>query len=153
MIFNPFTVIQLTSCPGPPAGKNLVYSAPTSGGKSLVAEILMLRRMLTTGRPAMMVLPFVSICDEKVGRRLQGIDLVLSLAGLADCRLAQMTQWSGHAVASVLSQAAVNVVKPTQRLLLVDNRCHSSLSARELDVLVRATNKVVNPTSRALLLG
>lgn len=46
-------------------GRNLVYCAPTSGGKSLVAEVLMLRRVLTTGRPAMVVLPFVSICSEK----------------------------------------------------------------------------------------
>jgi DNA polymerase theta len=46
-------------------GKNLVYCAPTSGGKSLVAEVLMLRRIMTTNRPAMMVLPFVSICSEK----------------------------------------------------------------------------------------
>lgn len=42
-----------------------MYCAPTSGGKSLVAEVLMLRRVLTTGRPAMVVLPFVSICSEK----------------------------------------------------------------------------------------
>ncbi|PRW44411.1 helicase and polymerase-containing TEBICHI isoform X1 [Chlorella sorokiniana] len=47
------------------SGRNLVYCAPTSGGKSLVAEVLMLRRILTTNRPAMLVLPFVSICSEK----------------------------------------------------------------------------------------
>ena len=54
------------------AGRNLVYCAPTSGGKSLVAEILMLRRALVTGRPAMLVLPFVSLCAEKAAhmRRL-----------------------------------------------------------------------------------
>lgn len=46
-------------------GKSLVYCAPTSGGKSLVAEVLMLRRILTTNRPAMLILPFVSICSEK----------------------------------------------------------------------------------------
>jgi hypothetical protein len=42
-----------------------VYCAPTSGGKSLVAEVLMLRRIMATNRPAMVVLPFVSICSEK----------------------------------------------------------------------------------------
>lgn len=34
-------------------GRNLVYSAPTSGGKSLVAEILAIRRLITTGRTAL----------------------------------------------------------------------------------------------------
>ncbi|KAL4428417.1 hypothetical protein ABPG75_002506 [Micractinium tetrahymenae] len=53
------------SQPGVLQGRNLVYCAPTSGGKSLVAEVLMLRRVLTTNRPAMVVLPFVSICSEK----------------------------------------------------------------------------------------
>lgn len=46
-------------------GKNLVYCAPTSGGKSLVAEVIMLRRLLTTGRPALLVLPYISLCNQK----------------------------------------------------------------------------------------
>ena len=46
-------------------GKNLVYCAPTSGGKSIVSEILALRRLLTTGKPFMLVLPFVALCNEK----------------------------------------------------------------------------------------
>lgn len=51
--------------PGVLKGRNLVYCAPTSGGKSLVAEVLMVRRVMATGRPAMLVLPFVSLCSEK----------------------------------------------------------------------------------------
>lgn len=37
-----------------------------SAGKSFVAEILMLRRVITTGKMAILVLPYVSICTEKV---------------------------------------------------------------------------------------
>ena len=51
--------------PGVLSGGNLVYCAPTSGGKSAVAEILMLRRLITTGRTAMLVMPFVTLCAEK----------------------------------------------------------------------------------------
>ncbi len=46
-------------------GANLVYCAPTSGGKSMVAELLMLRRTLESGKPALLVLPYVAICTEK----------------------------------------------------------------------------------------
>ncbi|KAK6927419.1 DNA polymerase theta-like, helix-turn-helix domain [Dillenia turbinata] len=45
--------------------KNLVYCASTSAGKSFVAEILMLRRVISTGKMALLVLPYVSICTEK----------------------------------------------------------------------------------------
>lgn len=46
-------------------GRNVVYCAPTSGGKSLVAEIIALHRICSTGKAAMLVLPFVTLCDEK----------------------------------------------------------------------------------------
>ncbi|KAF4355301.1 hypothetical protein F8388_026571 [Cannabis sativa] len=45
--------------------RNLVYCASTSAGKSFVAEILMLRRVLSFGKMALLVLPYVSICAEK----------------------------------------------------------------------------------------
>ncbi|XP_073285327.1 helicase and polymerase-containing protein TEBICHI isoform X1 [Primulina huaijiensis] len=46
--------------------RNLVYCASTSAGKSFVAEIIMLRRVFSAGKIALLVLPYVSICAEKV---------------------------------------------------------------------------------------
>ncbi|KAI8918529.1 hypothetical protein DFJ77DRAFT_298418 [Powellomyces hirtus] len=45
--------------------RNLLYSAPTSGGKSLVADIVMLQKVMSTRRKAIMIVPFVALASER----------------------------------------------------------------------------------------
>lgn len=47
--------------------KNLVYTAPTGGGKSLVADLLMLKKVIENPKKkAILVLPYVALVQEKL---------------------------------------------------------------------------------------
>ena len=45
---------------------NLIYSAPTSAGKTLVSELIMLRNLMREpAKKALIVMPYVSLITEK----------------------------------------------------------------------------------------
>uniref|UniRef100_H2Z460 RNA helicase n=1 Tax=Ciona savignyi TaxID=51511 RepID=H2Z460_CIOSA len=57
---------ECLSLPGVLDGKNLIVSAPTSAGKTLIVEVLIAKRVLGTHRKAILVFPFVSLAREKM---------------------------------------------------------------------------------------
>ncbi|XP_003384429.2 PREDICTED: DNA polymerase theta-like [Amphimedon queenslandica] len=58
--------VDVLTLPGVLTGRNVLYSAPTSSGKTLVAELLSLKCILERQKKVLVVLPFVSIVHEKV---------------------------------------------------------------------------------------
>jgi hypothetical protein len=95
---------EVLNLPGPSSnapsvldGANLVYCAPTSGGKSLVAEVLMLRRICETNRPALLV---------------SNIWIVrAAVAVVSDGRVCRcwLLPWVGHVYAGILLSRHMHV--------------------------------------------
>ena len=93
-------------------GDNLVYCAPTSGGKSLVAEILMVRRIsMCVGKLALLVLPYVAICEEKVK---------LMETVLQNTQIGVVKNYGTHGVARELPSHAIVVCTIEKAKRLVD---------------------------------
>jgi hypothetical protein len=71
--------------------RNLAFSAPTSAGKTFVAEMLLLIRLLERNSKAIFVVPFVSLVDELTAAlrcKLHPIGIVVrSLHGVATLEL------------------------------------------------------------------
>lgn len=75
--------------------QNLIYCAPTSAGKTLVAELIILKRILSTNKKAIIILPYVSVSREK----MVSLQVLLSSSinkSVANFRRAWRSSWRIH---------------------------------------------------------
>lgn len=56
--------------------RNLVYSAPTSAGKTMISDVLLYKALLQRKKKAIVILPFVAIVEEKVNSMRQLLSTV-----------------------------------------------------------------------------
>ncbi len=56
---------ECLSVPGVLEGANLAYSAPTSGGKTLCADVLLAKRVVEMGGKGLFIVPIVTLAEEK----------------------------------------------------------------------------------------
>jgi len=77
--------------------KNLVYTAPTGGGKSLVADVLMLKRVVEDpSKKAILVLPYVALVQEKLKwlrKVVEGVTKCVRTPSQSDLPNSQLPKW------------------------------------------------------------
>ena len=80
--------------------KNLVYTAPTGGGKSLVADVLMLRKIIEDPtKKAIVVLPYVALVQEKLKwlqKALAGVQKNAEAASPSSRQLPRYRKFNDH---------------------------------------------------------
>lgn len=69
--------VEAISLPGVMEGGNLVYSAPTSAGKTLLADVLLFKRLLESRKKGIVILPF----DLNVGKKVNSLKLLSQSLG------------------------------------------------------------------------
>lgn len=78
--------------------RNIIYSAPTSAGKSMVADLLMYKTLYERKKKVIIVLPFISISNEKV----ESLQTVLSYTGITiDCFAGNISPIGGFSAVDV----------------------------------------------------
>lgn len=74
--------------------KNLVYTAPTGGGKSLVADVLMLKRIIDNRtKKAILVLPYVALVQEKLKWLRRVVEGVKKISDPVSQLSSQLPEW------------------------------------------------------------
>ncbi|CAN8229667.1 unnamed protein product [Cochlearia groenlandica] len=122
--------------------RNLVYCASTSAGKSFVAEVLMLRRVITTGKMALLVLPYVSICAEKA----EHLEVLLEPLGK------QVRSYYGNQGGGTLPKGTAVAVCTIEKANSLINRLLEEGRLSELGIIVIDELHMVGDQHRGYLL-
>lgn len=82
--------------------RNLVYTAPTGGGKSLVADVLMLKKIIEdASKKAILVLPYVALVQEKLAYLRKVVDGVSKQTRDPELQTTQLPAWRSPHVDSI----------------------------------------------------
>uniref|UniRef100_A0A3P9DAS7 Helicase, POLQ like n=1 Tax=Maylandia zebra TaxID=106582 RepID=A0A3P9DAS7_9CICH len=95
--------------------KNLIYSLPTSGGKTLVAEILILRELLCRRKDCLFILPYISLVQEKLHMLGDG-----SRGAIIEMTLAKV-QYVSKTTQIIGMSATLGNIKDLQMFLRAEN--------------------------------
>ncbi|KAH7644189.1 dna polymerase theta-like protein [Dermatophagoides farinae] len=122
--------------------KNLVYSAPTSAGKTMVADIVLFKTLLERRKKAIIILPFVSISVEKV----QSLKQVFRRLGLRIDSFAGQTNPRGGLQRV---DAAVCTIEKANNMV---NRLIEEKKIAEIGLIIVDELHMIGDTSRGYIL-
>ncbi|KAG1658665.1 hypothetical protein FOA52_007871 [Chlamydomonas sp. UWO 241] len=129
--------------PGVLLGANIVYCAPTSGGKSMVAEILGLRRLAVTGKAFMLVLPYVALCEEKA----KHLEPILDAMGLTVSKF-----YGGQSERTVMTDKTGVIICTIEKANALVNKMMEEDSLNQLGALIVDELHMVGDDERGYLL-
>ena len=128
--------------PGVLSGGNLVYSAPTSAGKTLIAELLALKCVLESRKKVIIILPFVSVAQEKTNYLTQVFESVgVKVGGFM----------GGHSPAGGFAATDIAICTIEKANSLV-NRLLEENSTRQLGTVVVDELHMIGDSHRGYLL-
>uniref|UniRef100_G3N8A4 Helicase, POLQ like n=1 Tax=Gasterosteus aculeatus aculeatus TaxID=481459 RepID=G3N8A4_GASAC len=121
--------------------KNLIYSLPTSGGKTLVAEILVLRELLCRRKDCLFILPYISLVQEKLHMLGDG-----SRGAIIEMTLAKVL-FTSKSTQVIGMSATLGNIKDLQTFLRAENYT-SDFRPVQLKEYVKLTDTIyeVDPT-------
>lgn len=121
--------------------QNLVYSAPTGGGKSLIGDVLMLKRVIENPtKKAILVLPYVALVQEKLQWLRKAVD---GVAKNVDLDSSSQVNQSEHQWRKPYQQSSIRVAG-----FYGGSKAFRAANWKDVDIAVCTFEKVSAPKAR-----